>query len=272
MNLRTIVAVLTVCCWDSVWAQQVAASSSLTGWAGIAQYGEQQPDGASATTTPASAKSGAGATQTNSRQQTQGTSKDRLFFALPNFLTVENAGKVPPLTTAQKFKVVSRDTFDPVEFLWYGLLAGISQARDSEAAYGQGAEGYAKRYGSQFADGTIENFAVKAIFPSLLHQDPRYYQMGKGGFWHRTGYAVSRIFVTRSDGGQNEFNYSEVLGSGVAAGISTYSYHPKGDRSVPAVMDVWGTQIGYDVISVVAKEFWPDIRRKLRKQHSEAAR
>jgi hypothetical protein len=96
--------------------------------------------------------------------------------------------------------------------------------------------------------------------------------MGKGGFWHRTGYAVSRIFVTRSDGGQNEFNYSEVLGSGVAAGISTYSYHPKGDRSVPAVMDVWGTQIGYDVISVVAKEFWPDIRRKLRKQHSEAAR
>jgi hypothetical protein len=111
-----------------------------------------------------------------------GTSKDRLFYALPNFLTIENVGQIPPLTAGQKFKVVARSSFDWVEFPWYGALAGISQAQNSEAGYGQGAAGYAKRFGSQFADGTIENFWTSAILPSLLHQDPRFYQLNKGGF------------------------------------------------------------------------------------------
>ncbi|HTV57078.1 MAG TPA: hypothetical protein VMI06_19455, partial [Terriglobia bacterium] len=126
----------------------------------------------------------AGQDDENKQQaQQSGTSNDRLFFTLPNFLTVENAGQVPPLTTGQKFKTVTRAAFDYVEFPWYGALAGISQAENSEAGYGQGASGYAKRYGAAFADGTIENFWVNAILPSTLHQDPRYFQMGKGSVW-----------------------------------------------------------------------------------------
>ncbi|MFZ0636107.1 MAG: hypothetical protein WAM08_11350, partial [Candidatus Acidiferrales bacterium] len=127
---------------------------------------------------------------------TNATSNDRLFWTLPNFLTVENAGQVPPLTAGQKFKVVARSSFDYVEYPWYGFLAGLSQAENSEPGYGQGAQGYAERYGAAFADGTIENFMVGAVVPSLIHQDPRYFQLGKGGFWHRAGYAVSRIFIT----------------------------------------------------------------------------
>src|SRR5271170_3398051 len=80
-------------------------------------------------------------------------SKDRLFFALPNFLTLENSAHVPPMTTGQKFKVAIRSSFDYVQIPWYAALAGISQAENSEPGYGQGAEGYAKRFGSQFADG-----------------------------------------------------------------------------------------------------------------------
>ena len=192
-----------------------------------------------------------------------GTSKDRLFFTLPNFLTVENAGQIPPLTTGQKFKVVARSSFDYVEFPWYGFLSGISQAENSEPGYGQGAAGYGKRYGAAFADGTIENFWTSAIFPSVLHQDPRFFQLGKGGFWHRTGYAVSRIFVTRSDSGHSQFNTSEILGSAIAAGISTYSYHPHADKTLSNSLSVWGSQLGYDTITIVVKEFWPDIRRKI---------
>jgi hypothetical protein len=207
---------------------------------------------------------------TSGQKPSSGTSKDRLFFTLPNFLTLENAnaGKVPPLTAAQKFKVVARSTFDPVEYFWYGALAGISQAENSEPGFGQGAQGYGKRYGSYFADGTIENFITEAILPSMLHQDPRYFQMGKGGFWRRTGYAVSRIFVTRTDKGTNQFNYSEVVGSGAASFISTYSYHPRGDRNVPNTLSVWGTQVGWDTVTYVVKEFWPDVRRKLRRAHA----
>jgi len=194
------------------------------------------------------------------------TSKDRLFYALPNFLTLENGGHVPPLTAAQKFHVVARGSFDPVQYFWYGFLAGISQAQNSEPGYGQGAEGYGKRYGSAFADGTIENFMTGAVLPSLLHQDPRFFQSGQGGFGRRTGYAVSRIFVTRTDSGRQQFNFSEILGSAASASISTYSYHPSGDRTFGNTMSVWGSQVGYDTLTIVIKEFWPDIRRKLRKK------
>ena len=197
-----------------------------------------------------------------------GTSNDRLFYALPNFLTLENTDQVPPLTVKEKFKVVTRGSFDYIQLPWYGFLAGISQAENSEPGYGQGAEGYGKRLGASFADGTIENYITGAILPSLLRQDPRFFQSGQGGFWHRTGYAVSRIFVTRTDAGGEQFNYSEVVGSAAAAAISTYSYHPQGDRTLPNTASVWGTEVGYDTITIVVKEFWPDIRRKLNKKKS----
>jgi hypothetical protein len=197
---------------------------------------------------------------------TSATSKDRLFFALPNFLTLENAGQVPPLTPGQKFAVVARGSFDPVQIVWYAALSGICQAENCEPGFGEGAEGYGKRYGAYAADGTIENFFVGAILPSVLHQDPRYFQSGHGSFFDRTGYAVSRIFVTRGDSGHRQFNFSEVFGSAIASGISTYSYHPDADRTLKNTASVWGSQVGYDTITLVVKEFWPDIRRKLKKQ------
>jgi hypothetical protein len=200
-----------------------------------------------------------------------GTSKDRLFYTLPNFLTLENANQVPPLTTGQKFKVVARSSFDYVEYPWYGFLAGISQAENSEPGYGQGAAGYGKRFGAAVADGTIENFLTSAVFPSLLHQDPRFFQSGKGDFWRRAGYAVSRVIITRSDSGSSQANFSEIVGSALSAGISTYSYHPHADRNVRNAASVWGSQIGYDALTYFVKEFWPDVRRKIRKKRAPSS-
>jgi hypothetical protein len=100
--------------------------------------------------------------------------------------------------------------------------------------------------------------------PSLLHQDPRYFQLGKGNFFRRTGYAMNRIWVTRSDSGHKQVNYAEIVGSGMASAISTYSYYPRTDRNVGNVMSLWGSQIAYDTLAFVMREFWPDIRRKLR--------
>jgi hypothetical protein len=198
-----------------------------------------------------------------SKSQSSATSNDRLFFTLPNFLTLENANQVPPLTAGQKFKVVARSSFDYVQYPWYGFLAGISQAENSEPGYGQGAAGYGKRFGAATADGTIENFMTSAVFPSLLRQDPRFFQSGKGGFWHRTGYAMSRVVITRGDSGHSQANFSEIIGSALSAGISTYSYHPHADRTLRNSASVWGSQIGYDTLTYVVKEFWPDIRRKI---------
>jgi len=198
--------------------------------------------------------------------QPRDTSHDRLFWALPNFLTVENAENVPPLTAGQKFKLVARGIYDPMEFVLVGFVAGLGQASDSDPSYGQGAQGYAKRYGTAYGDNAIENFMAYAVFPSVLHQDPRYYQMGQGGFRKRAVHAISRVVLTRSDSGQTQFNYSELLGASSAAAISTYAYHPQSERSFGNVATVWGTQMGWDVATYLVKEFWPDLRKKKDKQ------
>jgi len=280
-----------ICCWCALvcllWsaavAQQQPTSSSSADSATPAQVQAAQQD------PPA----GAGQQSAQPEQQQQsdkdkqrgvngekksGTSNDRLFYALPNFLSMENVGKLPPLTTKQKFAVVTRGSFDYIQIPWYGFLSAISQAEDSEEGYGQGWDGYGKRFAASLADGTIENYMTSAVLPSILHQDPRFYQLGKGSFMHRTFYAVSRNFVTLSDSGKKQFNYSEVVGGALAAAISTYSYHPKSrfvstptnphlfipsDRTLKNTASVWGTQLGYDTITIVVKEFWPDIHRKL---------
>jgi hypothetical protein len=202
--------------------------------------------------------------QPNSDDEANGTSNDRLFWTLPNFLTVQNAECVPPLTKKQKFDVTTRSTFDVAEYPWYASLAAISQARNSDPTYGRGAAGYAKRYGLAFADGTIENVMVNAVAASIFHQDPRYYQLGKGSVWHRAGYAISRLLVIQNDAGHRRFNFSEVLGGASAAGIAD-AYHPAGERTVANTLTTWWTQMSYDALSLTVKEFWPDIRRKFSK-------
>ncbi len=186
------------------------------------------------------------------------------------------------MTTKQKYAVVARGTFDYVQYPWWAFLAAIGQANNSEPAYGQGWDAYGKRFGTQIADGIIENFMTGAVLPSLLHQDPRFYASSKGGFTRRTGYAISRIFVTRTDSGHSQFNYSEVVGSAMSASISTFSYHPRStyistptnphmfipsDRTLENAAKVWGTQVSYDTLTIVLKEFWPDIHRKLSRKH-----
>ena len=249
-----------------------------------AQTPTQAPQQQPATTPPASqdpSKQDPGkknGQEAGGQGKVAGTSNDRLFFALPNFLTLENGGKLPPLTAKQKFAVVARSTFDPVSIPWWGALSAISQAENSEPAYGQGWEAYGKRYGTTAGDSLVENFLVGAVFPSVLHQDPRFFQSSKGGFARRSWYSVTRIFVSRSDSGHAQFNYSEVFGSATAAAISTFSYHPRStfistptnphlfiasDRTLRNAGDVWATQLTLDTITITLKEFWPDIHRKL---------
>jgi hypothetical protein len=195
-------------------------------------------------------------------EQKTGTSKDRIFWTLPNFLTVEDAENIPPLTSGEKFKVVGRSLIDPSEFVLIGFVAGLGQASNSDRSYGQGAQGYGKRYATSYADNAIENLTASAVLPSVLHQDPRYYQLGHGRFLRRTGHAVSRIFITRSDFGQKQFNYSEIFGAGIAASISTYGYHPSQDKNFGTVANVWASQMGWDVATYMVKEFWPDLRHR----------
>jgi hypothetical protein len=203
--------------------------------------------------------------KTQSQEQGTTPKNDRLFGVLPNYLTVENAAKAPPLTSGGKFRLVAKDAFDPVIFPFIGFIALVNQGQDSDPGFGQGASGYGKRYGAAFGDATIGSFMTGAIFPSILKQDPRYYQLTRGGFRRRLLYSITRIVIARADSGRNEFNGSELAGNFVAAGISN-AYHPASDRSFKNTLSGWGNDTGWDMMANIASEFWPDLHVWLKKK------
>ena len=191
-----------------------------------------------------------------------GTVNDRIFEVLPNYGTVENAGELPPLTSGQKFRLATAGVFDWGAYPFNGALSAIAQAKNDPKAWGQGWDAYGKRYGASFADNSIGTYMTTAIFPSLLHEDPRYYQLGKGRFVHRAYHGINRLFVTRTDSGHDHFNYSESIGNAVAAAISNI-YHVPEDRTASRNASTFAFLILYDGMSNELKEFWPDIRRKV---------
>ena len=134
-------------------------------------------------------------------EQIRAAEKQRLLGVIPNFYT-SYTFDAAPLTAKQKFLFAARGTFDPVAMIGVGFGAGIEQATNSFSGYGQGASGYAKRYAAKFADGRISDFLTHAAFPSLFHQDPRYFYLGPGSsFKTRLAHAVGSAFFTRSDSG-----------------------------------------------------------------------
>jgi hypothetical protein len=166
-------------------------------------------------------------------EQIKAAEKQRLIGVIPNFYT-SYIYDAAPLTWKQKFSLAARGTFDPVAFIGVGFAAGIEQANNSFAGYGQGASGYAKRYAAKFVDGRSSDLLTHAVFPSLFHQDPRYYYQGSGTFKSRLGHAVGSAFVTRSDGGRTEPNYSYLLGDVSAAALSNL-YYPEANRGAHLV-------------------------------------
>src|SRR6267143_5253406 len=159
-----------------------------------------------------------------------GTVNDRIFEVLPNYGTVENAKELPPMTTGQKFRLATAGVFDWGAYPFNGILSGIAQAKNDPKEWGQGWGAYGKRYSASFADNSIGTYMTTAILPSMLREDPRYYQMGKGRFAHRAYHAVNRLFIIRTDSGHDRFNYSESVGNAVAAAISNI-YHVPEDRT-----------------------------------------
>jgi hypothetical protein len=162
----------------------------------------------------------------------------------------------------EKFKTGALDSFDYSSFIFVGIQAGISQVTDAFPAFRQGAAGYGRYYWHTFADQTDENLWVEGILPSVLHQDSRYYTLGHGGFIKRGVYAVSRTLITRTDSGRETFNASEVLGSGIAAGISS-TYYPTQYRTWTKIGQRWLTNALLDFGTFAAKEFWPDLNHAI---------
>ena len=189
----------------------------------------------------------------------------RMFKVLPNYKTVNDPSQpVAAISTGDKFKLVLH-YFDPFTYGFTAIQASIQQATNSPSGYGQGATGYAKRYGADFTDAFTNEFFTVGVFPTLFREDPRYFRKGTGGGLKRTAYAISRIFVTRTDAGTQRYNFSEICGN-LASGSISNLYYPRGDRRVADIFTRTGFQMGYDSMFNVLKEFYPDLKRKFRRK------
>jgi hypothetical protein len=155
--------------------------------------------------------------------------QQRILGIVPNFY-VSYIPDAVPLTAKQKFKLAARSVIDPVTFIIVGASAGVEQAQNHFFEYGQGAEGYAKRYGANYADNFSSTFIGGAIFPSLLKQDPRYFYKGTGSTGSRALYAIGMSVISKGDNGRWQPGYSMILGSLAAGGISNI-YYPSNDRN-----------------------------------------
>jgi hypothetical protein len=240
-------------------AQQIIASADTVGL-------PDSPDAAQAQTTTAPNSSQLATTTTS----LEGKQTKRILWVIPNFRAVSVDAKLPPETVKEKFVGATQDSFDYSAFIWVGMLAGVSQAENSIPEFHQGAAGYGRYYWHTFVDNADENYWVEFILPVALHQDPRYYTLGRGGIFKRTGYSISRVLITRTDAGNNTFNVSEVVGAGAAAGISTL-YYPSRYQTWTKTGQRWLVSVGLDGATFLFKEFWPDINSRIFHQKPESS-
>lgn len=173
--------------------------------------------------------------------------------------------EAPPLSVGGKFELFLADTANPFQILEAAAKAGISQAMDNFPAYGQGAEGYGKRFGAAYADAASTEFFGTFLFPSIFRTDPRYFRKQEGSFGSRTTYAISRIFVTQTDSKRSVPN-AALWAAAVASGGVANAYYPENERSVDQTFSRAGIAIGTQAGFNVFREFWPDIRRKVFKR------
>lgn len=193
-----------------------------------------------------------------------GSSK-RIFWIIPNYRTYPTMANYKPLTVREKFKIATQDSTDPGTFVLAAAFAGLGQLQNSNPSFGQGMEGYGHRFITSYADLAIGDYMTTAIYPSLLHQDPRYFRRGTGSFKSRLGYAVKQLFWTHNDSGARAFNYSEVAGNATAAAIAN-AYYPD-NRTAGDTAVRFGMQMGLDAAGNILKEFWPDLHDRFAKRH-----
>ncbi len=185
----------------------------------------------------------------------------KMLGVVPMF-GVTDRHDAPPLTTGGKFHLMLKTFQDPFIYIIVGVQAGLGQASNSFEGYGQGFQGYAKRYGANFTDSADSNFWANFIYPVIFKQDPRYFRLGEGSFKKRFWYSMEQEFVARQDSGRRNFHFSNVLGAFTAGTISN-AYYPQEDRGAGLTASRAAISLFYGALGNIGVEFWPDIDQRI---------
>jgi carboxypeptidase family protein len=186
-------------------------------------------------------------------EQLQIAVQQRIGGVIPNFYSSYD-WNAPPMEAKQKFQLGIRSIIDPISFLSVAGVAGAEQYQNVFPAYGGGIEGYGKRYGAALANHVSGTLLGRAVYPSIFHQDPRYFYKGTGSIGSRALYAVSAAVIARDDYGRWKPNYSRGLGHFSAAAISNL-YYPSSDRGGSLVVFNGLAGIGADAVANLIREF-----------------
>lgn len=191
--------------------------------------------------------------------------RQRVLGIVPEFNTsdLQHAARLSP---GQKFRLAFKSATDPFTFIAAGLDAGINQWENDFEKYGQGAEGYGKRFGAAYTDNFTGTILGNALFPVLLHQDPRYFRKGTGSIGSRMLWAALSTVRAKSDSGHWQPNFSNLLGNLAAGGIANL-YYPPDERGLGLTVQRGVTVTLEGAIGAFGYEFWPDVARKLRRKH-----
>lgn len=171
--------------------------------------------------------------------------------------------KLCTLDLKDKFALFVQDSLDPVTFLGAGFDAGIDQAQNADPSYGQGAQGYGRRFGAEFAGQASSRFFKDFAYPSIFSEDPRYYRLGSGPTGRRLFHAVEHVVVAQRDNTKRMFNFSEWLGTASTVVLSN-TYHPDNQRGFASAAQRAGYSMLQDVGFDVLREFWPEVSRLLK--------
>jgi hypothetical protein len=237
-----------------------AAASTSVDFESFGQSSSQQQN-AAPQQTPAEPQQPETAEQRKARsdKQIQEEEHQRIAGVLPAFNSVQ-ADKALPLTPRQKFHLFFRGSIDPYQFAIAAADAGIEEAEDEYSEYHWGVSGLARRFGASYADSFDGNFWGNAVLPSLLHQDPRYYRLGRASGksgWHRFFYAASTTIICHGDNGKLQPNYSNVAGNFIGGAISNI-YYPASDRGVGLTISRGFTTTAEGIVGAELIEFYPD--------------
>jgi hypothetical protein len=241
--MRCVVLTTAICCF--LWASSVAQQSQSGGL----------PDAP-----PAPAQSQTAPQGTNPLQSGMAFFKllQRKSLVFPDLAT--NAG---PLNSWQKFKLAANNSVSLATIGAALTGSAFSQAINAPAGYGQGGEGYAKRFGADMARASSANLFGTFLIASALHEDPRFYVKRNLSFKQSVKYAAVRIAITRSDSGKRVVNFAALLGPLAGEGLAN-TYYPEGNRGVGSTFIRYGSDLGWKFGGHLLRQYWPSINKKLR--------
>jgi hypothetical protein len=261
---------LTVFCANPIARSQPADAALNLPDNPIAQQAQTTPD---SSTTPPGVKQTPAAPMTEeerrklAQEQLKKQEKQRVFAVMATFNTTANRDSVP-LSTGEKYQLFFKSATDPWPFVLTAFGAGIDQAENSFPEYGQGVQGYAKRYGAAYTDYFTGNFLGNAVLAAWWKEDPRYFQKGTGSFTRRALWAASGTVWCKRDSGTWGPNYANVIGNFIGGALSNV-YYPAPERTVGGTLSRGITVTAQAIIGSEIIEFWPDMLRYHRRKQAE---